>query len=208
MGYFADGAFVSFSMKTITTIARQAGLSRSTLLYYDRIGLLSPRYRTRAEARLYSAEEEARLARIVTFRQAGISLETIRTILAAAMPAKVNRTLEARLGEIQEQIGALRMQQRFIVGLLKDAVMRGEGPARTRDQWVELLKACSFTEDDMRAWHTSMEREDPAAHDRFLRRIGLSAVEKKHVREQSRTEWAEDCQPAPKASAARPNRRL
>jgi len=177
-------------MKTITAVARQFALSRSTLLYYDRIGLLSPGCRTRAEARLYSDPEVARLARIVTFRRAGLSLKTIKAILAAALPVKVNRTLEARLQEIQQQVGALRSQQRFIVGLLKDAVMRGEGPARTRVEWVDLLRACAFTEDDMHAWHVAMEREDPTAHARFLRRIGLAAPEVEAVRLRSRADRA------------------
>lgn len=195
-------------MKSITRLASQFGLSRSTLLYYDRIGLLSASYRTHADARLYSAAEETTLARIVTFRQAGIPLEAIKTILAAGMPAKVNHALEARLSEIQQQIEGLRMQQRFVVGLLKDAVMRGEGPKRTRDQWVELLRACAFTEDDMRGWHAAMERENPEAHGRFLRRIGLSAAEAEHVRELSRTQWAGAAQQASSASAASPKRRL
>ena len=195
-------------MKTITAVARQFGLSRSTLLYYDRIGLLSPSYRTQAEARLYSEAEVTRLARIVTFRRAGIPLVTIKAILAAAVPAKVNRTLEARLQEIQGQIGALRSQQCFIVGLLKDAVLRGEGPARTRAQWVELLHACAFTDDDLRAWHVAMEHDEPNAHAQFLRRIGFSATEAEAVRARARAAFIAATQPPESASAASPKRRL
>ena len=188
----ARGRFPFFGrMKTITTIARQFGLSRSALLYYDRIGLLSPSYRTHAEARLYSAAEETRLAQIVMFRRAGMPLKTIRAVLAASLPAGVNRALEARLGDIERQIGALRTQQRFIVELLKDAVLRGERPARTKAQWVALLRACAFTEDDMRAWHVEMEQRDPAAHARFLKRIGLSAAEVAQVRGRSRASGKE-----------------
>lgn len=195
-------------MKTITIIARQVGLSRSALLYYDRIGLLSPSYRTHAEARLYSAADEARLKRIVTFREAGIPLETIKTILAAPMPAKVNHALEARLREIQQQIEGCRRQQRFIVEMLKEAVLRGEGPVRTRDQWVELLRACAFSEGDMQTWHADMERRDGAGHARFLRKIGLSAAGVKRVQMLSRTAWAPATQPIASASSARPKRRL
>lgn len=195
-------------MTTITVLARRFGLSRSTLLYYDRLGLLSPSYRTHGDARLYSAADEAELARIVTFRQAGIALETIKAILDAAVPARVNRVLEHRLREIQQQIDAARGQQRFIVELLKKAVMRGEGPARTRDQWVELLRACAFTEADMQAWHAGMERDDPAAHHRFLLRIGLTATQAEHIRTLSRTKWATGPQPVASASSATPKRRL
>ncbi len=195
-------------MKTITALARLFRLSRSTLLYYDRIGLLSPSYRTQAAARLYSEDEEARLARIVTFRRAGIPLGTIGTLLDTTVPAKVNESLESRLREIQNQIGELRTQQRFIVEMLRQAVLRGEEPARTKDQWVALLEACSFTGADMRAWHVALERDNPKAHARFLRRIGLAPAEIARVREHACAASAAAAQPAPSASAARPKRRL
>jgi DNA-binding transcriptional MerR regulator len=196
-------------MKTITAIARLFGLSRSTLLYYDRIGLLTPSYRTQAEARLYSDEEEGRLARIVTFRRAGIPLETIKTMLESDVPEKVNESLETRLREIQGQIAGLRAQQQFVVEMLRQAVLRGEEPKRTRDQWVDLMKACSFNEADMRAWHMALERDDPKAHDRFLRRIGLRPAEIERIREHCRSVLTvSPGQPDASKSAARPKRRL
>jgi MerR family transcriptional regulator, thiopeptide resistance regulator len=174
-------------MKTITVLARRFGLSRTTLLYYDRIGLLRASYRTQAEARLYSDAEEARLARIVTYRRAGVPLAAIRAILEAK-PAKVNRALETQLAARQRQIDGLKAQQRLIVAMLKDAVLRGESPARTKDEWVALLKACAFSEDDMRRWHTELERDDPRAHARFLRRIGLPPEAAERVRAAARGE--------------------
>jgi DNA-binding transcriptional MerR regulator len=182
-------------MKTITVLAREFGLSRTTLLYYDRIGLLKPSYRTAAEARLYSAEEENVLRQIITYRRAGIPLESIKVMLDAA-PARVNVRLERRLREIQDQIGTLRAQQRFVVQMLKDAVLRGEKPVRNKDQWVELLRACEFTNDDLRRWHVEMERDAPEAHSRFLRRIGFSAAEAEAVRERARVALPTVSQPA------------
>lgn len=195
-------------MKTITAIARQFGLSRTTLLYYDRLGLLSPAYRTASEARLYSSDEEARLSRIVTYRRAGIPLKSIKHMLVAA-PGGVNQRLETRLSEIQGQIADLRGQQRFIVGMLKDAVLRGEGPKRTRDQWVELLRACAFTQRDMHQWHIEMERDNPNGHARFLKQIGLSATEVSHIRGLARGALKANAAPAKarqtsNASAASP----
>lgn len=172
-------------MKTITVIARQFGLSRTTLLYYDRLRLLSPKYRTAADARLYSADEEQRLARIVTYRRAGIPLKTIRHILEAA-PVRVNERLETRLREIEEQVAHLRAQQRFIVEMLRDSVMRGEGPKYSRDEWVELLRACSFTDRDLHGWHVALERDNPEGHARFLKRIGLSKEEADEIRRRCR----------------------
>ncbi len=173
-------------MKTITVIARQFGLSRTTLLYYDRLKLLTPSYRTASEARLYSEEEEARLARIVTYRRAGIPLKVILQILEA-VPIRVNEQLETRLGEIQNQIESLRAQQRFIVEMLRDSVLRGDGPHYSRDQWVRLLRECAFTDGDLHGWHVALERDNPKGHARFLKRIGISKREAEEIRRRSRS---------------------
>lgn len=194
-------------MKTITALARAVNLSRSTLLYYDRIGLLRARYRSRAAARLYSAEEEQRLARIVTFRRAGLPLRTIKALLSADAPRVVNGTLEKRLREIQQQIDGLRTQQRLVVEMLRQAVLRGEAPTRSKAQWVQLLRACAFNEEDMRAWHVALERENPRAHATFLRRIGLPPGEIERVQAFARAGLAQG-QPTPSASAAMPKRKL
>lgn len=176
-------------MKTITVLARQFNLSRSTLLYYDRIGLLRPSYRTHADARLYSDEDEARLERIHIFRRAGIGIETIRVLLESGARQSA-ALLEERLRETQQQIDALRAQQRFTIELLRDQVIRHAGPGPTREEWVALLKACSFSEADMKAWHAAMERDMPSVHARFLKRIGLPPERIKRTRELSRDEWA------------------
>ena len=56
-------------------------LSRSTLLYYHRIGLLRPNARSPAGYRLYSDDDKERLTAICNFRQAGLGLEEIRKLL-------------------------------------------------------------------------------------------------------------------------------
>ena len=66
---------------SITALAREQGLSRSTLLYYHRIGLLCPGGRTEANYRCYTEQDLARLEQICTYRAAGISLEQIADLL-------------------------------------------------------------------------------------------------------------------------------
>lgn len=65
-------------------MARRYGLSRSTLLYYDRIDVLTPSGRSAAGYRRYSAADGRRLARICRYRRAGLPLATIRDLLAAS----------------------------------------------------------------------------------------------------------------------------
>ena len=54
---------------TISALARRFGLSRSALLHYDRIGLLSPSGRSLAGYRCYSEADADRLRAIQTFRR-------------------------------------------------------------------------------------------------------------------------------------------
>ncbi|MCM2275174.1 MAG: MerR family transcriptional regulator [Candidatus Didemnitutus sp.] len=68
-------------MTTIRQLAAEFGLTRSTLLYYDRIGLLRPDYRTSSGYRLYNAADRARLAAICRYRMAGLPLARIATLL-------------------------------------------------------------------------------------------------------------------------------
>ena len=69
----------------ISELARRFGLSRSTLLYYDRLGLLRPSGRSQADYRQYSEDDLSRLERICFFRQAGLSLAEIARLLESEM---------------------------------------------------------------------------------------------------------------------------
>lgn len=64
-------------MLTPGVLARRVGLSRSTLLYYDRIGLLRPSRRTLSRYRQYSEKDVQRLEQICTLRKTGLRLKDI-----------------------------------------------------------------------------------------------------------------------------------
>jgi len=110
-------------MYRVTELARQFGLSRSTLLYYDRIGLLSPSERSRANYRCYSASDRERLATICSLRRTGLDIDGIRTILDADSD-DTTAVLQRRLQQIGTEIQALQTQQRLLAGMLK---LKGEG---------------------------------------------------------------------------------
>lgn len=71
-------------MPTISALGRRFGLSRSTLLYYDRIGLLRPGGRSAKAYRHYGEAEVARLEQICLYRRAGVPLAEIRRLLDGA----------------------------------------------------------------------------------------------------------------------------
>lgn len=171
---------------TISAFAKRFGLSRATLLYYDRIGLLRPGGTNAAGYRLYGEPEAARMARIDTFRKAGLPLAAIRAILAGAGADDLAAALERRLAAINDEIGQLRAQQRLITRLLDRGGGRASGLGVDVAQWVAMLAEAGVDEAGRRRWHQAFERDAPDAHERFLRDLGLAPDEVAAVRRQAR----------------------
>src|SRR5215472_6024708 len=103
---------------SISKIARACGLSRSTLLYYDRIGLLRPSGRTASGYRYYTDADRARLQRVRHFREAGLTLKEIRAVLSSGCKPGT-KLLERRLRETAENIVGLKNQQRMLARMLR-----------------------------------------------------------------------------------------
>ncbi|MBU0515047.1 MAG: MerR family transcriptional regulator [Proteobacteria bacterium] len=154
-------------MYTVGRLAKKFGLSRTALLYYDRIGLLSPSGHSPAGYRLYGEDDTRRLEQICTFRRAGLRLDDISRILDAP-ETDLAAVLEKRLLELNEEIEDLRAQQRLIVGLLRSDHLRDRVGVMNRQTWVSLLSASGFSVEDMRQWHVAFERHAPDKHQRFL----------------------------------------
>ena len=68
---------------TINKLAKLAGVSTRTLRYYDELGLLSPARVSSNGYRIYGQKEIDRLQQILFYRELGVSLEEIRSILAS-----------------------------------------------------------------------------------------------------------------------------
>lgn len=168
-------------MATITRLARRFGLSRTALLYYDRIGLLRARARTRSGYRIYSGEDEQRLEQICRLRKAGLKLVDVRRVLDGPDDA-LTQALEARLQELNHEVERLRDQQRFILGLLRSAPPRAPLQTMSPAVWKSLLAAAGFTEADLRAWHAAFERSSPDQHQRFLEHLRIPRAEIAAVR--------------------------
>ncbi len=169
-------------MLTIGRLARQFGLSRSTLLYYDSIGLLSPSGRSKGDYRLYGEEDVKRLARICAYREAGISLKDIIRLLDAPRESELAEVLEQRLEELAGAMDTLRNQQRIVAGLLGRAELPGPESPMDKKIWTDLLAAAGFSEQDMRSWHIDFERTNPQKHKQFLDFLNIPEKEQKIIR--------------------------
>ena len=174
-------------MKTyaISQLARSFGLSRSTLLYYDRIGLLQAPERTAAGYRLYTEREYRRLERICLFRGAGLPLADVQKLLAddAAPSAKI---LEKRLRDLEGQMINLRGQQQLIISMLKTITGGSYAPVMDKKMWVDILTAAGMDEPAMAKWHAEFESRAPEAHNDFLLSLGIPEDKVRRIREWSR----------------------
>lgn len=168
-------------------MAKKFGLSRSTLLYYDSIGLLSPRQHVKGEYRMYGLDEQKRLELICSYRKAGISLKDIKKILDSP-DSSFTEVLHKRFETLNREIEELHQQQRIIAGLLRNSALLKESKVMNKDLWVSLLSACGFSEEDMDRWHRQFERTAPDLHLRFLRQLQISESEITRIRRLAQTE--------------------
>ncbi|MDA8019864.1 MAG: MerR family transcriptional regulator [Thermoanaerobaculia bacterium] len=178
-------------METVGRLARRFGLSRSTLLYYDRIGLLCPSGRSASGYRLYDTIDVRRLEKIIAFRGVGLSLESIGPLLSESDPSmstgSVNAVLEKRLVTIDREITGLRRQQEVILRLLQRSGPEHRKGGLDKEGWTEILRAAGMDDEDMWRWHREFERMAPTAHQEFLESLQIESDEIDTIRAQSRS---------------------
>lgn len=174
-------------MFTIGQVAKRFSLSRSTLIYYDKNGVLIPSGRSSSNYRVYSDSDLEKLKRIVLFRNAGVSLSSISEIIDKDID-EVEDALEKRLFTINKEIQTLRDQQRVILDIVGSKASVGNTRIITKEKWVKMLRAAGLDEDGMWAWHREFEKSSPEGHQDFLESIGITSEEIASIRERSRLE--------------------
>jgi len=170
---------------TVTRLARACGLSRSTVLYYEAMGLLKPVRRSAGNYRLYGERDLDRLRQVCIYREAGLKLSDIRSILdrpggdAAAV-------LRRRFVELGGEIARLREHQRAIARLLDSTNRMRRMDMVTKEKWVSVMQAAGFSDDQMHRWHMEFEKSAPEEHQEFLEFLHIPTEEVKKIREWSR----------------------
>ena len=172
-------------MFTIGQVAKKYSLSRSTLIYYDSIGILTPSSRSDSNYRLYSDSDLKKMDKISLFRNAGLSLDTI-SLLLDKEGDELNSSLEHRLFSINNEIQGLRDQQKVILKILENEVSVRDSRIITKEIWVSLLEAAGLDEAGMKKWHIEFEKTSPEAHQDFLESIGIEKDEIILIREWSK----------------------
>jgi len=170
---------------TVSKLAKRCGLSRSTILYYESLGLLKPARRTASNYRSYTDRDLQRLQQICTYRNAGLSLEDIQSILERP-ESDATAILKRRLVELDSEIAVRRQHQRSILMLLQAKNSIGRNKMMTKDKWVGIMRGAGFTDDDMQRWHREFERAAPEDHQEFLVSLHIEKEEIVRIREWSR----------------------
>jgi MerR family transcriptional regulator, thiopeptide resistance regulator len=171
-------------MYTVSGLARRCGLSRTTLLYYESLGLLKPSSRSAGNYRQYGERELGRLRQICAYRNIGLSLADIRAVLGRPSNDAAS-TLQKRLVQIDAEVNRLRSHQRVILRLLGNTRFR-RAEMMTKDRWVAIMRGCGFTDEQMERWHTEFERSAPDDHQEFLEFLHIPTEEIGRIREWSR----------------------
>ncbi len=132
-------------MYRISELAKRAGLARSTLLYYEKLGLIQGR-RADNGYRYYDDRDLQQLMLLQTLHQGGLSLKECQQLIEQGMDQKL---LQQRLAELDREI-ARKQQARSLLAALLGQDSEG-----------------------MRAFHQQLEKIAPQAHANWLQAEGL-----------------------------------
>jgi DNA-binding transcriptional MerR regulator/predicted O-methyltransferase YrrM len=138
-------------MVNISELAKSVGLSRSTLLYYEKIGLLRAQ-RQHNGYRLYGDADRQRLILLQQLQAGGLSLKECQ----ACLDGKIDRDL------LRKRFEALRSE------------------LENKNRSLSLLAAL-LGEGSLKEWHEYIEQQAPDLHRQWLITQGFSSDEASRV---------------------------
>lgn len=129
--------------------AHAAGLSPSTIRYYEGIDLLPPPSRTKAGYRLYSRDDLARLRFVKRAKLLGLSLDEIKDIATYAVDGHCGplqhhlaSLLEAKIAEVDERVRELCCLKEDLVAYHRTLAQRSRPLARGDDSVNQAFCQC------------------------------------------------------------------
>jgi len=168
-------------MLSVSELAKRCGLTRTSVLYYEKAGLLVPRTRSRNGYRWYGEEEVERLKNILAYRSFGVSVAEIAELLNKKDQPSQSKLLMKQFYNLEKEVVKLKQQQHAIVVMLQEPeLLKDHG--LSKEQWVELMISLGFKETDMVAWHQSFESLKPREHLKFLQSLNIDEAEIQRIR--------------------------
>lgn len=138
-------------MYLISELAKRVGLSRTTLLYYEKLGLLKGR-REANGYRVYTDADRQRLRLLQQLQAGGLSLQECQSFIDGKLDREI---LQHRLQTLEHEI-AQRHKSRDLLGAL-------------------------LGQSSLKDWHEELERVAPDLHRAWLMTQGFSSKEAAQV---------------------------
>lgn len=168
-------------MLTVSRLAKKYNLSRTTILYYEKEGLLKPASRSSNGYRWYGDKEVLRLESITNYRSFGVSILEIKKLLAKPKENMQKRILRQQFNDLESEIKKLRQQQLAIVNFLEDPELLKD-KSMTKEKWTSIMRTSGMSDEDMINWHKEFEKLQPEAHQQFLESLHIDEDEIKSIR--------------------------
>jgi DNA-binding transcriptional MerR regulator len=157
---------------TIGQLASHCQVARTTILYYEQVGLLAPAIRSEGGHRQYGEQDLARVGQICAWRATGMTLDAIRALLAGG---DEQAAIVLRLQTIERAMARLREQQALLAALLTSLPGAPPQPGAAAPVPFEALYQEKGLDDAaMHRWHAVFARQNPEGHKAFLLALGLS----------------------------------
>lgn len=97
-------------------LAQMLGVTKQTVIYYDKIGLISPAVRDGKYYRYYTLEQADELDSILTFRNLGVSIKTLKEYLSVRNAEGCIKMLKEQKERVNIEIQKLDKIRRKIEG--------------------------------------------------------------------------------------------
>ncbi len=168
-------------MLTISQLAKTFSISRTTVLYYEREGLLLPKNRSDNGYRWYGDLEVERLRKIMAYRSFGVPVAQLYLLLDRHDEVEQQTVLLEHFHALEAKVQELRVQQKAIVQFMGQPELLDENVV-TKDRWTQIMRDAGLSDDDMRNWHMQFEKSEPQGHLVFLRSLNISEEEIEVIR--------------------------
>lgn len=109
-------------MFKIGEFARITGVTLRTLRHYDEVGLLSPERLSENGYRMYSAQDLQKMQQVLSLRELGVPLDTIRQVLVGP-PASLQEVLQEHRRMLQQELEQLQSRIKRLEHRLQEVRM-------------------------------------------------------------------------------------
>ena len=109
---------------TISEFSEWTGIPRSTLIYYDKVGLFQPAYRGENNYRYYTYLQTITVNLINTLKSIGVSLEAIGTLMRNRTPEDLLKLLTSKERDIIRDMEHL-LEAKKVISVFNNHIRKG-----------------------------------------------------------------------------------